>query len=135
VKNVKDAIKFLNNQTENTVKLFRSDNGTEFMNEELKEFFSEKGIQFGLNAPHNSQSNCMIQRNVRTGQDQPEGYEVGTRNLICKLVKGLYGLKQAPRAWHETLGKKLEEMVFVPLESDPCLYRKETREHLSSCEE
>jgi transposase InsO family protein len=69
VKNAKDAINFLNNQTENTVKLLRLDNGTEFVNEQLKEFFSEKGIPFGLNAPHNSQSNGMIERDVRTGQD------------------------------------------------------------------
>jgi len=48
--NVMEAIKFITNQTGNSVKLFRSDNGTEFKNAELMAFFSKKGIEFGLNA-------------------------------------------------------------------------------------
>ena len=69
VKNVKDAVNFISNQTGNTVKMFRSDNGTEFKNAELMDFFAEKGIQVGFNPPHASQSNGLIERDVRTVQD------------------------------------------------------------------
>jgi len=44
-KTVKDAINFITNQTGNSVKMFRSDNGTEYVNQELNDFLSEKGIQ------------------------------------------------------------------------------------------
>jgi len=67
--NIIDALNFISNQTGNSVKVFRSDNGTEFVNEKLKQFFSEKGIQHGLNAPYTSASNGMIERDVRTVQD------------------------------------------------------------------
>jgi histone deacetylase 1/2 len=30
---------------------------------------------------------------------QPAGFEVVDKSLVCKLHKSLYGLKQAPRAW------------------------------------
>ena len=69
VRNLKDAINFLSNQTGNSVKLFRSDNGTEFCNKEFRDFLSEKGIQFGLNAPYTPQSNGMVEREVRTEQE------------------------------------------------------------------
>jgi histone deacetylase 1/2 len=29
---------------------------------------------------------------------QPQGFEVSDKTLVCKLNKALYGLKQAPRA-------------------------------------
>jgi len=31
---------------------------------------------------------------------QPEGFEEGDRNMVCRLQKSLYGLKQAPRSWN-----------------------------------
>jgi hypothetical protein len=69
VENLKDAINFIANQTGNSVKMFRSDNGTEFKNAEFEKFLSEKGIQFGLNAPHTSESNGMVEREVRIEQE------------------------------------------------------------------
>jgi Reverse transcriptase (RNA-dependent DNA polymerase)/gag-polypeptide of LTR copia-type/GAG-pre-integrase domain len=69
VENLKDAIQFISNQTGNSVKLLRTDNGTEYTNTELKKFMSEKGIQHGLNAPHTSQSNGLVERDVRTVQE------------------------------------------------------------------
>jgi transposase InsO family protein len=59
----------LNNQSGNTVKVFRSDNGTEFVNNELKESFSEKGMQFGLNSQYTCPANGLIERDVRIGLD------------------------------------------------------------------
>jgi hypothetical protein len=69
VQNLKDAVNFISNQSGNTVKMFRSDNGTEYVCNEFKKFLSEKGIEFGLNAPYTSQSNGFVEREMRIEQD------------------------------------------------------------------
>jgi hypothetical protein len=123
VKNAKYAIIFLNNQTENTVKLFRLDNGTEFVNEELKEFFSAKGIQFGLNAQHNSQSNGMIERDVRTGQDAARAMLIQSKlskqhwedamRTTCYLLNGTLISKNTGKTPYELIFKKKPSLHHV----------------------
>ena len=53
---------------------------------------------------------------------QPPGYDLGTRNLVCHLLRSLYGLKQAPRAWHKKLLAVLKAMGFEPSAADPLLF-------------
>ncbi|KAJ9524188.1 hypothetical protein QJQ45_005009 [Haematococcus lacustris] len=53
---------------------------------------------------------------------QPEGFEEGSLNTVCRLQKALYGLRQAPRAWHAKLKQELEGMGFQASESDPALF-------------
>ncbi|KAJ9511243.1 hypothetical protein QJQ45_017167 [Haematococcus lacustris] len=53
---------------------------------------------------------------------QPEGFEEGSPNTVCRLQKALYGLRQAPRAWHAKLKQELEGMGFCASESDPALF-------------
>ncbi|KAJ9532898.1 hypothetical protein QJQ45_011004 [Haematococcus lacustris] len=53
---------------------------------------------------------------------EPEGFEEGSRNTVCRLQKALYGLRQAPRAWHAKLKQELEGMGFCVSESDPALF-------------
>ena len=54
---------------------------------------------------------------------QPEGYvEQGKENMVCKLKKSIYGLKQSPRCWNSTLDTHLQNMGFMQMKSDPCLY-------------
>jgi Reverse transcriptase (RNA-dependent DNA polymerase) len=43
---------------------------------------------------------------------QPEGFEVGRPEHVCKLRKSLYGLKQAGRVWNKTLQSVLLSMGF-----------------------
>jgi hypothetical protein len=43
---------------------------------------------------------------------QPEGFEVGGPDHVCKLVKLLYGLKQAGRVLNKTLHSALSSMGF-----------------------
>ena len=53
---------------------------------------------------------------------QPEGYETGSGDMICRLHKSLYGLRQAPRAWHARLKQVLESMGFTASVADPGLF-------------
>ena len=53
---------------------------------------------------------------------QPEGFEVGGPDHVCKLVKSLYGLKQAGRVWNKTLHSALSSMGFKHVQSDHGLY-------------
>jgi hypothetical protein len=47
-------------------------------------------------------------------------------NVILKLDKSLYGLKQAPRVFNTTLNDHIQQMGFKRLDTDPCVYIKET---------
>lgn len=53
---------------------------------------------------------------------QPEGFRVGSPNVVCLLHKSLYGLKQAPKAWHETLTACLVSAGYRKGDADPSLY-------------
>ena len=54
--------------------------------------------------------------------EQPEGFEVGGPDHVCKLKKSLYGLKQAGRVWNKKLYATLQEMGFTRIESDNSVY-------------
>ena len=43
---------------------------------------------------------------------QPEGFEVGGSEYVCKLLKAIYGLKQAARQWNLKLHSVLIEMGY-----------------------
>ena len=53
---------------------------------------------------------------------QPEGFEVGGPDHVCRLRKSLYGLKQAGRVWNKTLHSVLTSMAFSHVQSDHGLY-------------
>jgi transposase InsO family protein len=53
---------------------------------------------------------------------QPEGFEVGGPDHVCRLRKSLYGLKQAGRVWNKTLHSVLTSMGFNRVQSDHGLY-------------
>ena len=53
---------------------------------------------------------------------QPEGFEVGGADHVCRLRKSLYGLKQAGRVWNQTLHSVLTSMGFTCIQSDHGLY-------------
>ncbi len=54
---------------------------------------------------------------------QPQGYEQGGPNTVCRLLRALYGLRQAPRAWHRCLKRVLEDLEFVASSADAALFR------------
>jgi hypothetical protein len=53
---------------------------------------------------------------------QPEGFEVGGPNYVCRLLRSLYGLKQAGRVWSKLLYSVLVSMGFQRVQSDHGLY-------------
>ena len=60
--------------------------------------------------------------------EQPEGFEQGKGNLVCKLKKSLYGLKQSGRCWNDHLNESLKSMGFIRNETDPCVYQLNTND-------
>jgi hypothetical protein len=49
---------------------------------------------------------------------QPEGFEEGGPDHVCRLRKLLYGLKQAGRVWNKTLHAAPNSMGFSHVQSD-----------------
>lgn len=54
--------------------------------------------------------------------EQPEGYERGGPNWVCKVLQALYGAKQAGKLWYEHLAKTLTVAGMTPSKADPCLF-------------
>jgi len=63
---MKTCIEFLERQTGRKVKRVRSDNGGEFVNNEMAKFYSERGIIHETSAPYSPESNGKIERDMRT---------------------------------------------------------------------
>ena len=53
---------------------------------------------------------------------QPEGFEIGGPDKVCRLLKSLYGLKQSARQWNKKLHSVLTELGFKRIESDRSVY-------------
>ena len=53
---------------------------------------------------------------------QPEGYHIGSPNMVFRLRKSLYGLKQAARQWNKKLRGVLEGIGYTRLRSDSSIY-------------
>ena len=58
---------------------------------------------------------------------QPQGYEQGNRNIVCRLRKAIYGLKQAGREWHTHLNTFVLSLGFTRCITDTCVYVKQSR--------
>lgn len=56
--------------------------------------------------------------------EQPQGFEVANKSLVCKLHKALYCLKQAPRTWFQKLTTTLHQMDFKSSRCDFSLFIK-----------
>lgn len=54
--------------------------------------------------------------------EQPELWEVDSRQMVCHLKKSIYGLHQSGKAWNEVLVKHLKEIGLRQCVSDPCIF-------------
>ena len=66
INHVKKFFKWLETQTKCKVKTVRTDNGNEYCNEELKEYFARKGIIHECTAPYSPAMNGCAERQNRT---------------------------------------------------------------------
>jgi len=66
---IKQFVPFMKTQTGNKMKIFMSDNGTEFVNAGLSQFFSKLGIIHQTTAPFCPESNGQAEREMRTLKD------------------------------------------------------------------
>ena len=53
---------------------------------------------------------------------QPDGFHVGSPDMVLKLKKALYGLKQAPYNWNKLLTDSLLSLGLKRSTRDPCLF-------------
>lgn len=53
---------------------------------------------------------------------QPQGFEVGGPEYVCRLLKAIYGLCQASRCWNQKIHTVLISMGFKRLDSDRSIY-------------
>ena len=62
----REFAKSVETKFEHPLKVFRSDNGTEYVNEDLSQYFKKKGITVSHSAPHTSEQNGKSERANRT---------------------------------------------------------------------
>ncbi|GAQ92940.1 hypothetical protein KFL_012140020 [Klebsormidium nitens] len=55
---------------------------------------------------------------------QPQGYEQGGPEMVCRLKRTLYGLRQSLRAWHMRLKEELKNFEFVASMADAALFTR-----------
>lgn len=65
-RNIKAFIKLSEKQNGHNIRIFRSDNGGEFVNDELETFFSEMGIHHQRTVPYTPEQNGCAEREMRT---------------------------------------------------------------------
>lgn len=62
----KDFANRVKNHFGHAIKVFHSDNGSEYVNHEFKNYFSKEGIRFEFTAPYTPQQNGRVERDNRT---------------------------------------------------------------------
>lgn len=63
---LKIFLKLVENQTNRKVKICRSDNGTEFVNQQVRSIMEENGVKHQLSVPYTPQQNGRAERDFRT---------------------------------------------------------------------
>ena len=54
----------------------------------------------------------------------PTGFQQD--GMVCLLLQALYGLKQAGSLWYAYFNVILEELGFIPINDDPCVFLRST---------
>jgi transposase InsO family protein len=97
---IKSYVARVSNLFPRGISQFRCDNGTEYLNEELKTFFLEKGIVFELTIPGNPELNGVAERLNRTLLSIARcllfGSKLSKRFWIQALLTAVYLLNRSP---------------------------------------
>jgi transposase InsO family protein len=65
-RNVKNFLRWAQNEFGLRIKKIRSDNGTEFKNSQIEGFLEEEGIKHEFSSPYTPQQNGVVERKNRT---------------------------------------------------------------------
>lgn len=64
--------------------------------------------------------NALMDKDVYV--EQPEGFAVGSKKLVCHILRAVYGCKQASRPWGSPFFATLTNAGAVRAAADPCLF-------------
>ena len=87
-------------QFERNIKTFQCDNGTEYINGTLKDFFAKHGLVFRLSCPHTSPQNGKAERHIKS-----------INNIIRTL---LAHASMPPSFWHHALSMATYLLNILP---------------------
>ena len=97
---IKEFVAFVEQQTERSVKIIRSDNGLEYSNDQSLRFFKEKGIEKEFTSAYNPAGNGMVERRNRTLM---EGIRTALNGHIQDIKMWPYALKHVVYVQNRTL--------------------------------
>ncbi|OXA40185.1 Copia protein [Folsomia candida] len=103
--NIINFLKMFKNQTSKNIKIFKSDNGGEFMCRELQDYFRDQGILHQTSAPRCPETNGLIERDMRTVKE-------ASKTMIIKAG-------QSPGMWEEAVGFAVYILNRLPNRNSP----------------
>ncbi|KAI3758884.1 hypothetical protein L6452_06456 [Arctium lappa] len=136
---IKSFILRIENQTNQKVKVIRSDNGTEFKNLDLNTFCEEKGIERQYSAPRTPQQNGVAERRNRTlieaarsllaDSKLPITFWAEAVNSACYVQNRVLVVKPKNKTPYELLNKRKPFIGFFKPFGCPCTILN-TKSHL-----
>ncbi|KAI3734762.1 hypothetical protein L6452_14240 [Arctium lappa] len=136
---IKSFILRIENQTNQKVKVIRSDNGTEFKNLDLNTFCEEKGIERQYSAPRTPQQNGVAERRNRTlieaarsllaDSKLPITFWAEAVNTACYVQNRVLVVKPKNKTPYELLNKRKPFIGFFKPFGCPCTILN-TKSHL-----
>ncbi|KAI3746473.1 hypothetical protein L6452_08907 [Arctium lappa] len=138
---IKSFILRIENQTNQKVKVIRSDNGTEFKNLDLNTFCEEKGIERQYSAPRTPQQNGVAEKRNRTLIEVARSLLVDSKlpiifwaeavNTACYVQNRVLVVKQKNKTPYELLNKRKPFIGFFKPFGCPCTILN-TKSHLGT---
>ncbi|KAI3692517.1 hypothetical protein L6452_32334 [Arctium lappa] len=136
---IKSFILRIENQTNQKVKVIRSDNGTEFKNLDLNTFCEEKGIERQYSAPRTPQQNGVAERRNRTLIEAARSLLADSKlpitlwdeavNTACYVQNKVLVVKPKNKTPYELLNKRKPFIGFFKPFGCPCTILN-TKSHL-----
>ncbi|KAI3665076.1 hypothetical protein L6452_43694 [Arctium lappa] len=135
---IKSFILRIENQTNQKVKVIRSDNGTEFKNFDLNTFCEEKGIERQYSAPRTPQQNGVAERRNRTLIEAARSLLADSKlpitfwaavNTACYVQNRVLVVKPKNKTPYELLNKRKPFIGFFKPFGCPCTILN-TKTHL-----
>ncbi|KAI3707586.1 hypothetical protein L6452_26212 [Arctium lappa] len=136
---IKSFVLRVENQTNLRVKVIRSDNGTEFKNNDLNNFCEEKGIERQYSAPRTSQQNGVAERINRTlieaarsllaDSKLPITFWAEAVNTTCYVQNRVLVVKSQDKTPYELFKKRKPFIGFFKPFGCPCTILN-TKTHL-----